>query len=492
MNGGSAIASTAAAPLARRALSLGAANAFDYALQFLLPVVLVRCLAPDDFGQYRLLWLAAGTAMAVVTQAMAGSLFYFLPRSDAAAKRLYINQTLVFLAAAGLIAAWAVSAWNPWLPGKMREIARHDALLPAFILLWVLASPLDLLATAEERVAWQARATIGLSALRTVAVAAAALLTRQLEPVLLVLLGFAAFKLAVLLGYVARHHGLRGPVLRPRVFADQVLYAAPFGAAGALYGLRAQADQWVAAALFSVGMFAAFSIGMLLGPLMQLLRTPVMLTFLPSMSRLQSAGDLRGMIELNRRANVLVATFAFPLLAFAFAFAEDIVTVIYTATYLDAAPVMRVCIVGLAALVLELATTMQLLRQGAFVLRLGLVLLPLSVACSWCGAQFFGLAGAAAGTVAAIYADLAATLLRIAKVTGLVVRRQQDWRVLGLLMLFAALAAVLAWSLSGRYLAGEAPLLRAVAGGLLVAAAYAALVAASARGRGWIAALCRA
>ena len=270
-----------------------------------------------------------------------------------------------------------------------------------------------------------------MSALRTVAVSAAALLTQQLEPVLLVLLGFVAFKVAVLLGYVARYHGLRGPVLRRRVFAEQVVYAAPFGAAGALYGLRAQADQWVAAALFSVGMFASFSIGTLLGPLMQLLRQPVTLAFLPSMSRLQSAGDLRGMVELNRRANVLVAMFAFPLLAFALVFAEDIVTIIYTAAYVEAAPVMRVCIVGLAALVLELATTVQLLRQGAFVLRVGLIVLALSIALSWCAAQFFGLAGAAAGSVAAIYVDL--TVTRAVASHGHPVRHQQAGRALGLL-----------------------------------------------------------
>src|SRR6267143_3107747 len=94
--------------LGRRALSLGAANAFDYALQFLLPVVLVRCLDPSAFGQYRLLWLAVGTVMAIVTMAVPGSLYYFLPRSEGATKRLYINQALLFLAAAGLIEGWAV------------------------------------------------------------------------------------------------------------------------------------------------------------------------------------------------------------------------------------------------------------------------------------------------------------------------------------------------------------------------------------------------
>src|SRR5258707_7963757 len=159
--------------LGRRALSLGAANGLDYAFQFVLPVVLVRCLDTAVFGQYRLLWLAVGTVMAVVTMAMPGSLYYFLPRSEGATKRLYINQALVFLAAAGLIAGWAVSSWNPWLPEKMHDLARHDPVVPLFVLLWLVASLLHLLPPGEERVMWQTEATIGLGALRGPALALA-------------------------------------------------------------------------------------------------------------------------------------------------------------------------------------------------------------------------------------------------------------------------------------------------------------------------------
>ena len=66
------------------------------------------------------------------------------------------------------------------------------------------------------------------------------------------------------------------------------------------------------------------------------------------MSRMQAAGDVRGMLELNSRANVMVGTLLYPLLAFAFAFADELVTLVYTAAYLEAAPVMRVYIVGMA------------------------------------------------------------------------------------------------------------------------------------------------
>lgn len=461
--------------LKRRALSLGAANAFDYAAQFLLPVVLVRCLDTLAFGHYRLLWLAAGTVMAIATLAMPCSLYYFLPRSDGATKRLYINQTLVFLAVAGVLAAWSVSPWNPWLPEQMQGLAEHGVMVPAFMLLWVVASLLDLLPTVDEQVTWQTKATVGLAALRAVALSLAALLTGELGPVLLVLVAFVGFKVAVLLGYVASRHGLRGPVLRWRAFTDQLRYAAPFGASGALYGLRVQADQWVVAALFSIGVFASFSIAAVLGPLLNLFRQSVNNAFLPSMSRLQAAGDAAGMLALNSRANVMVGTLIYPLFAFLFVFAEEIVTVIYTAAYVDAAPVLRIYIVGLAGLVVETATITLLLRQGAFMLGLNLAALVITVAVSWYGAHRWGFAGAALGSVVTTCIDRVVTLRRIARLTGMPMRRLQDWRTLGLLLTFAAFAAALAWGIAARYVAASDPLVRLVVGATLLAAAFGAM-----------------
>jgi O-antigen/teichoic acid export membrane protein len=476
--------------LAPRAMSLGAANALDYALQFLLPVVLVRYLSPAAFGGYRLLWLVAGTVMAVVTQSMAGSLYYFLPRSDADEKRLYINQAILYLAAAGLIGAWAVSPLDPWLPTAVHDLAGDALIVPLFVLLWVMASLLDLIGTAEERVAWQAGTVVGLSALRALALSATAILTHELEPVLLALLGFAALKLALLFGYVARHHGLRAPFLRRGAFAEQLRQSAPFGFAGALYGLRGQADQWVASLLFPVAMFASFSIAALLAPLVHLCRLSVGQAFFPSISRLQAAGDLRGMLELSSRGSVMVATLVYPLLAFAFAFGKEIVTVVYTAAYVDAAAVMRVYIVGLAALVIEPASLLLLLRQGRFSMTIGLVALPLSVAVSFAGARLFGLAGAAAGSVVAIYCEHLAALWRISRRSGVPLRQVQDWRALGLLLVCAGLSGLLARGVvSSLTPLGTAA--RAAVGGVLVGAAYLALLALCGLGRDWWAALQR-
>lgn len=477
--------------LGKRALSLGAAGAFDYAIQFLLPVVLVRCLDASAFGQYRLLWLEVGTVMALVTMAMPGSLYYFLPRAEGATKRLYINQTLVFMAAVGSIAAWAVSGWDPLLPQKLRALASGELVVPAFVLVWVIATVLDLLPSADERIEWQAKATVALAIARATALCLAAALTRELASVLLALLVFALFKLALLAHYVSAHHRLRGPLLRRTALAGQIRLAAPFWVSGALYSLRAQVDQWVAAALFPLGLFASFSIAAVLGTLMNLFRQSVNYAFLPSMSRLEAGGDIAGMLALNSRANVMVGALVFPLLAVAFVFAREIVAVVYTGAYAAAAPVMRVYAIGLAALVLELASITLLLRQGTFVMALNFVNLLAAAALNWFAASHFGLAGAAVGSVVAIYIDRIATLRRIARCTGMRLRQLQQWRELGLLLLFAVLAGAFTGGVMVRLLAHSDALMRIGVGAPLLLVAYAAMVAPTDIGRGWLAALRR-
>lgn len=462
---------TAQASLERRALSLGTSNVFDYALQFLLPVILTRTLDANEFGEYRLLWLAVNALIMVLPMCMPHSLYYFLPRSDPAVQRLHINQTLLYLAAAAIVAGWALSMWNPLLPGKLAQITvNHATVVPAFALAWVFASLLDVLPTAEERVGWQAKAILALSALRALALGGAAILTQSLEAVLWALLAVTAVKIALLLGYIATHHGIGRPVFRRSAFAAQVRQAAPFALSGVLHGVRGQGDQWIAAALFPVAMFASFSVAAVLSPLVQVFRQSVNAVFLPSMSRLESAGEVHAMIGLNGRANAMVALLAYPMLAFAFTFAEEVIVLVYTRTYLDAAPVLRLYAIGLLAYVVELVSVLFVLRQGAFSARVNALVLLIALPLSYFGATRWGLVGAAIGSVAAVYVERVLTLQRIARLTGMRVRRLQDWGALAGILGASAIASGVAGALLRD--AAWPPLATLAAGGLVVAALY--------------------
>jgi len=463
----------AAQGLARRAFSLGAVKAFDHALQFLLPVVLVRCLDVHTFGEYRLLWLAVGTVMALAPLSMPGALYYFLPRSAAPARRLYVHQTLAFLACTGVLSAFIVSPLNPWLPATLHPLTAYGALVPAFVALWVSSCLLDFLPTIEERIPLQAFATISVALVRALLVAGGAWLTADMGVIVWLLLATVLLKFALLIGYIGRFHGWGHPWFKRSVFAGQLGYTAPFGLASACYVLRSQADQWVAATLFTLHSFASFSIAAILGQVVNIFRASVGEAFMPSMSRMEAAGDARSMMEMNARANAMVGMLLLPLLGFVFAFAEDIVSLVYTASYVNAAAVMRVYIVGLAALVVELSSVMQLLRQGMFTLGMNILVLAMSVPLSWYGGVHLGLAGAAAGSVSALYLDRTIVLRRIAAITGVPVHAQQHWAALGRYLVWSAAAALLAW-LCVHALFVHAPLIaRLATGAIMIALVYA-------------------
>jgi len=461
--------------LKRRALSIGALKAFDHMLQFLLPVVLVRALDTATFGEYRLLWLAVATVMSVATLNMAGSLYFFLPRSDAQKKRLYVHHTLVFLAVSGLICGLLVSPWNPLLPAPMRPLGEYGALVPAFISLWVVAILLDILPTVDERIGWQAAVTLSASALRAVLVAVGAVASGELRVLLWLLLAVVVVKLAMLLYYVARHHGLGRPWFDRAVFADQVRTSAPFGISNTLFLLRGQADQWVAASLFALSSFAAFSIAGIVAQVVHIFRHSVVEAFMPAMSRMHAGGDVHGMMEMSRRANAIVGLALFPILAAAFAFADEAVSIVYTTSYLEAAPVMRLYVVGMAVMVIEVGSVILLLRQGPYAIKVNAAALAVSVAASLAGALLFGLTGAAAGSVFAIFLDRTATLRRVAGLTGIPLAQLQDWRGLGWSFLSAVLAGALAWIAVRYFLFEQSAFVHLVAGTAVLAATYAAL-----------------
>lgn len=462
-----------ASELKRRAVSLGGSKAFEMATQFLLPVVLARSLDAATFGEYRLLWLAIGTVMALAPLHMPSSLFYFLPRSPGPRKRLYVHQTLLFLAAGGLLAALAVGFWNPWLPAAIRPLEHYGLLVPLFIALWLPAHLLDVLPTVEERVGWQAGATMALALLRTMLVGCAAVFSADLGVILILLVAFALIKLGLLLGYVQRRFGLDGAWLEKRTFRDHLAQALPVGLFGITSGLRALADQWIVAALFTLQSFAAFSVASLLAPLITLCRQAVNNAFLPSMSRIQAAGDAKGMLALNSRANIMVGSLLYPALGFGFVFAEELITLVYTDAYVEAAPVTRVYIVGLAAMVLEMSTLVSLLRLGRFAALFNALTLPLWIAISWAGAQYIGLAGAAVGSVLGVYVDRVVILRRIAKETGVPFRAVQDWNALAALVGTTVLASALAWLLDRWWDAGEA-IIHLCIGGAVIALTFAA------------------
>jgi O-antigen/teichoic acid export membrane protein len=401
---------------------------------------------------------------------MPESLYYFLPRSEGTRKRLWLNQALIFMVGAAIVAAVVLGPWDALLPESMRNFAQKEGwVLPVFAMLWIFSALLDVLPTVDERVGWQAKVIVGLAAVRAISLSLVAFLTHDLRDVLYVLVAFAGFKVGLLLWYIARHYGYGGPWIERGPFKEQMKQAAPFAASGALHGLRGQGDQWIVAALFAVTQFAAFSVSTVLAPVIQIFRQSVNHVFLPSMSRHEAEGNFGSMLALNSRANAMVGLLVFPMLLFGFVFATPLISLIYTPQYLDAVPVLRVYTIGLLAYVVELTSILFVLKQGTYCAKVMAVALAVALPTSYFGATHFGLPGAAMGTVLAVYVERVISLTRISRLTQVPIARLQDWGTLAGLLAAAALASAAA---STALSWGLRPIETLALGGAIMALAY--------------------
>lgn len=427
--------------LGRRSAWLGLSQMVEVGLQVVLPMILVRHLDIASFGDYRLAWLIAGGAATILPMGMPNTLALFLPRADGHGRRAHVALTIYYMLVVGLLAGLVVVVGSLTL-GTSASFRHLAWVVGGFTALWVAGGLIDYLPVADERGDWQARAVIGLAALRTVLAAGAALYYGQIEYVFYALTIVAAVRLALLLRYARTQHLLGGTVPERTHWRLQLAQAWPIGVSSLLVTVRRQADQWIAAFLFGTAQFAVFSLGAVFGPLVLMMRRAVSSTFLPSMSKMEAAGRWDAVIDTNNRANLIVAFFAMPVLAFVWCFGEPIYELIYTQQYVGAVPVMRMLTLSWLLQIVELNSMIMLAGQMGYSARISGPLLVVSLVVSFVGAYAFGLVGAAAGGVLMAFVERSLIVRQLARTLALPVRQLQAW---GTLLAMLALS----WGLAG-------------------------------------------
>lgn len=410
---------------------LGIAGMVEYGLQLILPVILVRTLTPEAFGEYRLVWLLASTALAIFPLAVPQSLFHFLPQANQSDRPKLVGNALLFVTIGGLAtAALLLLIWS-WLPAAVVGLQRYSVLAPAFLALWVIGSLMDVLPTADGHARWQALATVALAVLRTVAIGLVALLGRDVDFVLLAMCVFALTKAALIPLYAHTAASSRGLAIDVQMLGRQVRYALPFAVGNAFFLLRVQADQWIVAANFPPEVFALISIATVALSISTLVRQPLNNATLPRLSHLIGIGQLESARELVAKAYAALALLLLPVLGLLFVVAREVVEIAYTPRYLGAAPLMQLYLVGQMTMVFAAGHLLVIIQAGRLATMISAVCLALSVTLSLAGVYWIGLAGAVAGSIISLLVGEVWALLAVTRRLGTTVAGIMHWKITG-------------------------------------------------------------
>jgi O-antigen/teichoic acid export membrane protein len=416
-------------------------------MQLVLPVILVRTVNPEAFGDYRLVWLIAVTALAVFPMAMPLSLFHFLPQAEARNRPALVGNTWFFVIVNGALAAGLMYATWAWMPESIGNLRRYSGMVPAFLALWVIASLIDVLPTADGNARWQAVAVVSLAILRTLALGLTAAVTGDVTLILLAMCAFALIKALLVPAYSLISASSPGLALNGALLAHQVRYAFPFAIGNAIFLLRAYSDQWIVAAYFPPEVFALISIAAIVLSASSLIRQPLNNATLPRLSSLIGQGDLPGARDLLTKTYMALGLVLLPALGLLFVTAHELVEIVYTPAYAGAAPLMQLYLIGQMTGVFAAGHLLVILKAGRLSSTISAVSFVVSVTCSLAGVYWFGLKGAVAGSLVSLVLGEVWSLIAVTRRLGTTVTNVISLRITTRVVAVVLISIALGWGL---------------------------------------------
>ena len=324
----------------RRAGPLVLARFASAVVTTVVPLVLARAMAIEEYGTYKQLFLVGVTLTSILAFGIPQSLYYFLPRTEQG--RPYIVHVLVLLAGAGAMAAGLVLLATPWI-GELfsaPSLPEYRFALATYAGFFLAATPLEALFTSQGRTGLAAVNYLVWDSLRAAAMTVPILLGFGLHATMWSVAGLMVVR--ALATWVMAVRAAPGPWWDQAGLRAQLAYALPFGAAMAISVPQHSLHQWVVSAHFDPALFAIYTVGCFQLPIVDLLYTPTTEVLMVHVGELERAGRLADAVGLFRDAAARLAFVFVPTCAFLIAAAPAFIEAVFGPRFLPAVPLFRV------------------------------------------------------------------------------------------------------------------------------------------------------
>lgn len=319
------------------------AKVIGFALNTVLPLLVVRYLTQENVGVYRQAFLVAANAVLVLPLGFSMSAYYFLNREPEKHPAVVFN-ILLFNFVMGALAFFALLFFPQILGATFQnpELERLAPLIGVAIWLWIFSSFLETAALALQEARLAAGFIVFSQVLKTALMIAAVVLFKNVDSLLYATIIVFATQSIVMITFL---HS-RFPVFWSRIdlpfFRTQMAYALPFGLSVLLYVGQTDVHNYFVSHSFSAAEFAIYSVGCFQLPLIAMLYESVGAVMIPRMSQMQDEGRKREMLEMTANATQKLAFVYFPLFAYLMIVANEFITTLFTKDYAASADIFRV------------------------------------------------------------------------------------------------------------------------------------------------------
>ena len=411
----------------------------NYGLMLISPLVLVRLLSVQQFGQYREFLLYASILQSVAVFSINDSLLYCVPACPASPWRL-ARQTVVLTLCSSLLVVGTLALVDGFSGGAVL----HGYLAPValYTLFSVNVDFWEYFWLANRRPgALFVYSTSRLIARLGVVIVTAAL-TRDVTAMIWALVVLEAIRIAVasiafvLLDQSRREPGLQEP------WREQLRFCLPSGLASMLSLLNKSLSSLAVTRVLGPAALAQYSIGRFGEPLVLTLRNSVSSVVLPEMVR-RDRQSREKPLDLWQRATAVNAIFLFPVAILVGRYAEPLVTAVFGASYHEGALVMQIYAVMVIRECCDFAPALRAINRTRPLVESNIAAM---VACAIALAVLLplqGVLGAIWALVISSFVDLAWAAVRTMRLYRTGLRDLVPWNSLGRIAFCAIAGAVL-------------------------------------------------
>ena len=365
-------------------------------INMLLPLVLVRLLAPEAIGTFKIFFLYLGILPAFsLTMGVINGLSFWAGREEAK-KAIQTSSSAIFLSA---ILFFLIT----WLfQGTITAFIGWEA---EFTKLFLIALAITIASNFfEEAAIATGRIWVGpifyasFEVLRTAVIVVAVYYYRSLEALFIAHIAVSAVKLV--LGYsLGLALELVGFTLNWDSFKSVYRYALPVSIASCLGVFVIKADQVILSTFISAEAFAYYTIGCLsLAPLF-ILEQSVTRVLIPDLSRAFARGENLRAARVYAHAVRQLGMLLIPAVVGLIVFAKPIIELLFTAQYSSAASYLEIFALSYLLLIIPYDSVPRAKGYGTWILKNYFLFAIVSLGLSYTFAQSYGTFGALAGII---------------------------------------------------------------------------------------------
>jgi O-antigen/teichoic acid export membrane protein len=411
---------------ARRAAWLTTANSIAFGLSFIAPLLLVRMLSQTEFGVYKQVFQILMSTISALNLQVASTAYYFMPRAPEKKLQVMIN-VLAFYGAIGALVAGLFIFYPECalLVFKSGDLPAYMPLLGVTILLWLVSSNLEVVPLALGDVRASSVFIVISQLTKSALTVSAALAFHSVRAMIWAAAIQGMLQIFFMLVYIRRRFGGSFGRIRdafdPPLFRAQIGNALPYGLGSFMQTAQGDLHNFMVSRYFPPAGFAVYSAGLFQLPLLGLLTTSFSSALIPEVSKLAAAGDQRAIIPIWLNAARKLALVVVPICALMFVLRYEIITLLFTSAYHEAAPLFGIY---LFSALLPLTLTGSPIRAHEefkfFRFKLHLALLPVTFGALYVGIHAAGLIGAVVAVVGLQTLEAAIVLTAVGRRLGFI------------------------------------------------------------------------